>query len=196
MQSDEAAPPKMRAGTGVFVLVAVFNLAAAFLISWITDRYFQGNCFEHLRTVLEPSWNAVRTGVMFAPVFMVLSTVLPYIRKKVLNLPTQTLNDFVEPAGVLDCAVYATASTISDGILYRGVIQHLGGIWCANALFALMHFSGWKSLPYVAATFVYGISLSGIYAYSGNLWTPITASLLVNFVSFMLHSYAHRQMMN
>lgn len=83
--------------------------------------------------------------------------------------------------------VIALMSGVAEEIFFRGVLQAQFGIWIASAVFGLAHI--WKKTAIVYGIYaaLMGAVFGGIYEYSGNLWIPILAHIVNNFVAIVYY---------
>ncbi len=79
----------------------------------------------------------------------------------------------------------ALMSGISEEVLFRGVLQAQIGLAGASILFGLAHVWRKDTLVYgVYAAFI-GVVLGSVYMLTHNLWTPIVAHVVNNFVAIL-----------
>ena len=176
--------PEIKVTTLLIAVQAVITVALAFGMAAMVDHFFVGNNhYTHeLLWALLPNTRAVLIGFAVTPAFLVLSEVIPYIRERWLKLPTENVNNYSVPTSTFGYVLRALLSGSSEEILFRGLFQATLGLWVAAALFALLHLVSKKAWPYAASTFIYGVFLGLVYIVAGNLWAPMIAHMINNFV--------------
>ena len=79
----------------------------------------------------------------------------------------------------------AVMSGISEEVFFRGVLQAQIGLVGASTVFGLAHIWRKDTLIYgVYAAFI-GVVLGSVYMLTHNLWTPIVAHVVNNFVAIL-----------
>lgn len=79
----------------------------------------------------------------------------------------------------------AVMSGISEEVLFRGVLQTQWGLVAASILFGLAHIWRKDALVYGVYAAVIGVLLGGVYMLTHNLWAPILAHVVNNFVAIL-----------
>lgn len=95
--------------------------------------------------------------------------------------------DALEVAGYPVMLVVVTAAALGEEVLFRGGLQPLIGVFPAAILFGFSH-GGWKKemWAYAVAASISGSAFGAVYAWTGNIWVPITAHALHNVLSTVL----------
>jgi len=95
-----------------------------------------------------------------------------------------------------DLLVLAAVSGFCEEIFFRGVVQaQLGasnpafGIAVTSLAFGFFHDPSCKHISYCLVAFIYGLVLGTLYHVTGNLWLPIVAHIVHNFVSLYILRY-------
>jgi membrane protease YdiL (CAAX protease family) len=92
---------------------------------------------------------------------------------------------------ILAVLIIAIIPAFGEELLFRGVVQNLFrhlvrnvhvAIWLSSFLFALMHFQFYGLLPRMLLGALFGY----LYYWSSNLWIPIAAHLINNFLLLAL----------
>jgi membrane protease YdiL (CAAX protease family) len=72
--------------------------------------------------------------------------------------------------------------SLTEEILFRGVIQTNFGLWASSILFAVLHFRYLeKPVLFIMVTAV-SFSLGAVYQWTGNLFVPAAAHFMIDFV--------------
>ncbi len=83
-----------------------------------------------------------------------------------------------------EIAWVALLSGMSEEYLFRGALQEKFGLWVAAAVFAVIHWPLNRNCiawPFVAGTV--GLALGGLRIWTGALWAPAIAHVVVNAVN-------------
>jgi membrane protease YdiL (CAAX protease family) len=105
--------------------------------------------------------------------------------RRIKNLVEQEVAPLFCGFSVASTALIALISGLSEEVLFRGVLQSQIGLVGASVLFGLAHVWRKDAVVYgVYATFI-GALLGGVYAVTQNLWGPVTAHVLNNFVAIL-----------
>ncbi len=106
----------------------------------------------------------------------------------------QLIQDDVSPLfqhiGIGAVLFIAIISGVAEEIFFRGVLQAQFGIWVASCIFGLAHIWKKAAIPYGIYAALIGLVFGAIYTLSGNLWIPILAHIVNNFVAILY--YIHR----
>ncbi len=86
---------------------------------------------------------------------------------------------------LLDLLIIAGTSGFCEEVLFRGVMQHQFGIWSTCAIFGVFHCPSLRFLGYGIWVFMAGLVLSFMYQITGNLWCPILAHGVSNYLSLI-----------
>lgn len=104
----------------------------------------------------------------------------PFKESLLSRLPDFTIEDII---------FIAIMSGIGEEILFRGWIQYELGIVVASILFGLIHIWGKEGIGYGLYAIGMGFVLGYLYNYTGNLWAPVLAHTVNNFLGlFALQS--------
>lgn len=106
-------------------------------------------------------------------------------------LPFKRIQQFVQDqfAPTLSCcqvwelALLAAFAGIGEEVLFRGVLQPRTGFLIATLLFGLAHPI---SVTYVIVACLLGAVLGLLQLYGGNLWAPIIAHAVYDYIGFVL----------
>lgn len=97
----------------------------------------------------------------------------PFKENLLSRLPEFSLEDII---------FIAVMSGIGEEILFRGWIQTYMGIVTASILFGLIHIWGKEGIGYGVYAVGMGFILGYLYSYTGNLWAPVLAHTVNNFL--------------
>lgn len=187
---------KIKITTTSIVIQGILLVGFAYLIAWISDHYFGTDYWQTVLKALVPSWQMLGLGLLLTPVYLGFAVSLVYIRTKLTKVSPQTTSNLLEPPSRFGAVVRAIFSGIPEEILNRGVIQSMTGLWLASVIFGALHFSGRKSLLYVASTFAYGLFYGLVFLYSANLWPSIVIHVISNSIGGLQHAQRSRNQRN
>lgn len=92
------------------------------------------------------------------------------------NLPRFTVEDIL---------LIALMSGLAEEILFRGWLQTKLGIVVASVLFGLIHIWGREGIGYGLYAVGMGFVLGYLFQVTGNLWTPVCAHAVNNFLGLL-----------
>jgi len=88
-----------------------------------------------------------------------------------------------------DCAALAAASGLAEEMLFRGALQPEIGLLAASVVFGLAHLvPRWPLLLWSVFAVAIGLVFGGVFVWSGSLWVPVVAHVVVNAVNLPLLS--------
>ncbi len=178
------AKPKIVITTTMIVVQGIFLILLSFGILWAVDHFFHTHHVSALVTALTPTLPALKLGALLAVPFFIVFEFTWVLRFK-LGVQGENTENFLKKTGLVGQALLALASGTGEEVLFRGTLQALFGVWASAVVFALMHCTGKKSIPYVINCLIMGLTLSGIFIWSGNLWAGIVVHILNNFLCFV-----------
>jgi membrane protease YdiL (CAAX protease family) len=79
-----------------------------------------------------------------------------------------------------DIIVISTMAALGEELLFRGALQPLIGLLPMAMLFGLLHAT---SLAHIVLASLLGLWLGWLYQWSGSLWPPITAHLVLDLLA-------------
>lgn len=79
----------------------------------------------------------------------------------------------------------AVVSGVSEEVLFRGILQTQFGLVAASILFGLAHIWRKDAVSYGIYAAIIGVLLGGVSLLTQNLWEPIVAHALNNFVAIL-----------
>ncbi len=83
-----------------------------------------------------------------------------------------------------EALVVALLSGVGEEALFRGLLQPLLGLWLAAAVFGILHIGpSPRFLPWTAMAFAAGLIFGALFAWTGNLVTPMLAHATVNYLN-------------
>ena len=126
--------------------------------------------------LLTMNYLAVEYGSRYLPFFRVL--------KQLLEEDVAPLFKNI-PLGVV--VVIAIVSGIAEEAFFRGFLQPLIGLWLASLIFGLAHIWRKMAMRYGLYAAVIGLYFGGLYALTGNLWTPVLAHSVNNLVAILYY---------
>ena len=81
----------------------------------------------------------------------------------------------------------AAVSGISEEVFFRGVLQEQFGLIVASLIFGIAHVWRKNAIWYGLYAALVGGILGGVYASTHNLWAPIVAHMLNNFIAILYY---------
>lgn len=147
------------------------------------------------RTDVLPLGSAVALGVGLGLTIVVLSQLWTRLwpsGEAVARMLGETLGELRGR----ECAVLAVASGLSEEMLFRGALQPEVGLLAASVVFGLAHLvPRWPLLLWSAFAVAIGFVFGGVFEWTGSLWVPVVAHVVVNAVNLPLLSrrYGRRQ---
>jgi membrane protease YdiL (CAAX protease family) len=172
----------------VIVVVGVVVEAGLGVLAWIL-----GWCMgQPAGASLRPEWAAFAWGVAATgPLILVFvgcqrSSLKPFAR--IRTFFDETLRPLFAQCSLGELALVATAAGIGEELLFRGVVQAFASRWLgpgaglavSNLLFGLLH----PITPaYVVLAGLMGAYLGALWLATGNLFAPITAHALYDFLA-------------
>lgn len=94
----------------------------------------------------------------------------------------RALIDRLPPLSWEDIVLISVMSGLAEEILFRGWLQTTLGLIPASLLFGLVHVWGREGIGYGIYATGLGAVLGGLFAMTGNLWTPILAHAVNNLL--------------
>lgn len=82
-----------------------------------------------------------------------------------------------------DYVIISLLAALGEEPLFRGVIQPLAGLVPTAVLFGLLHAT---SVAHIVLAFLLGLGLGWLYQWSGSLWPPILAHLMIDLATGLL----------
>ncbi len=106
------------------------------------------------------------------------------ILKQLIEEDVSPLFRHVDAGGVF---IIALISGFAEEVLFRGVLQAQFGLWISSVVFGLAHI--WRKTAILYGMYASGIGLilGSMYQVSGNLWVPILAHIVNNFVAILYY---------
>jgi membrane protease YdiL (CAAX protease family) len=95
-----------------------------------------------------------------------------------------------ESFGTADYVIVASMAALGEEPLFRGVFQPLLGLVPTAVLFGLLHAT---CVAHVIVAGVLGLLLGWLYQWSGSLWPPIAAHVMIDLVSSLFLARAVRR---
>ena len=128
-------------------------------------------------------WGDVAVGVGTGLFVILLSDLLTERTQWGEDL-ARRLAETVGSLSGLQCVGLALLSGIGEEMFFRGALQPVVGLGWASLLFGLMHFAPDKALlPWTGFAVVMGAVLGALYLWTGSLWAPILAHVVINGVN-------------
>jgi membrane protease YdiL (CAAX protease family) len=81
----------------------------------------------------------------------------------------------------------AVISGISEEVFFRGVLQEQFGLIVASLIFGVAHVWRKNAIWYGLYAVLIGGLLGGVYASTRNLWAPVVAHMLNNFIAILYY---------
>ena len=143
---------------------------------------------SHAQLELMPIfWGVVAT----APMLLLLYALERWAPlEKLRRLVDVELRPLFQDTSALGLLLLSASAGVGEELLFRGLLQDgltgwvgpVFGLVLASLIFGLAHFI---SVSYFVLTGLIGIYLGGLYLLTGNLWTPIVAHGLYDFLALM-----------
>jgi membrane protease YdiL (CAAX protease family) len=128
-------------------------------------------------------WGDLTVGVGTALLVILLSDLLTQRTQWGEEL-TRRLAATVGSLSSMQCVGLALLSGIGEEMFFRGALQPAVGLGWASLLFGLMHFAPEKALlPWTGFAVVMGVVFGALYLWTGSLWAPIVAHVVINGVN-------------
>lgn len=173
----------MQITPGLIVVHGVLLTTLTFIILGVVDYFFHQQHMRQMLTALVPYPGAILLGTVIGFPFFVFGELCWWVRRRICK-ENESSEDFIQARSTAGYAVHSFFSGFPEEVLLRGCIQAFAGIWIASALFAAMHITSKRAVPYAVTTFFYGLILGAIYLYTGNLWVSIMCHVVNNFLTF------------
>lgn len=147
-----------------------------------------------LHIALTPTMNACVIGIVAGLLLLTINyVVIEYgaryssILRTLKTLIEVDVSPLFRRIDVHAVIVIAILSGVAEEIFFRGVLQAQFGIWIASAVFGLAHI--WKKTAIVYGMYaaLIGLVFGGLYEHSGNLWVPILAHIVNNFIAILYY---------
>jgi len=140
-----------------------------------------------LATILPASGRAwlVGTGLgAGVAVVIVVGTRVLVARTGWAKLLAQELRGIVGELRRGEALAVALLSGVGEETLFRGVLQPLLGLWLTSLLFGLLHIGpNRRFVPWTLMACAAGLIFGAMFAWTGNLFTPILAHVLTNYLN-------------
>jgi len=145
-----------------------------------------------LQSIMLPVFPYVWIGMGLGSVILVFSAILlsygaRYFSwcRRIKHLMEYEVAPLFRHVSAWDAFLLALISGVSEEVLFRGILQAQIGIVGASILFGLAHVWRKDAVIYgIYAAFI-GAIFGGVYALTQNLWAPIMAHMLNNFVAIV-----------
>lgn len=127
-----------------------------------------------------PSSPADWALIFFAPAIVIAMEWLlfRYVPRRYWFEP---INDqLAQKFSLWELALIFAMSSVSEELLFRGVLQNLLGFRIATLLFVVIHVRYLKRALLLLVTFILACVLGGVYLQSGSLWVVILCHFLLN----------------
>ncbi|PIE35781.1 hypothetical protein CSA56_02835 [candidate division KSB3 bacterium] len=152
-----------------------------------------------LQQALQPTLSACLIGIVVGVFVLVFNyVIIEYGSRYVtaLRIIHQLIEQDIFPIfkhfGITGALCIAIISGFAEEFFFRGVLQAQIGIWLASLVFGLVHIWSKPAIIYGVYTALIGLLFGGLYLWIGNLWSPILAHMVNNFVAILYyrHSFA------
>lgn len=173
------------------ILVRALGLEGLILViavvwAWLKDISW--------RTALTPTLSHCMAGIAAGLVLLAINyAILEYGSR--YNAFFQTLKRLIEEdvsplfknVDFVAVVIIALVSGVAEELFFRGVLQPQIGLWLSSIVFGLAHI--WKKAAVIYGIYAIGIGLilGSLYKLSGNLWVPILAHVVNNFVAILYY---------
>lgn len=176
--------PKFVVTKGMLVGQGIFLTIVAVAIACAVDFFAGTHHLAQLFTALIPYPSVLLYGAVLTIPFFIAGETIWVLRHKFGVAGESSENFISNKISISDSAVFSLFSGLPEEVLFRGVLMPLWGIWASSIAFGLSHCTGERSIPYVIETFLMGVALAFIFAWSGSLWVGIVIHVGNNFLSF------------
>lgn len=173
---------------GVMGVTAILLLVVAKLWQWLGE-------ITLLRLVITPQASLI--GVGLAAAIVMASGIIYRVWPAYRQSADTYLAFVIKPLAWPDLIWLGLLPGLSEELLFRGVmLSALGLDWLAvvmsSLVFGVLHLSGAQQWPYVIWATIVGLALGYGAIATGNLWVPILAHIITNWVSSSLWKYNNR----
>ncbi|SDN38109.1 CPBP family intramembrane glutamic endopeptidase [Alkalicoccus daliensis] len=150
--------------------------------------FFQGSILVPFQQITI-SLKATLIGAVFAFIVIVIEIICMKL------LPEKWFDDgginerIFKNMHPLQIVFFSIIVGFSEELLFRGVIQTEFGIVIASLIFALIHIRYLGNVFLFSFVVIISFSLGALYWWTGNLWTSITAHIIIDLVLGILIRY-------
>lgn len=167
---------------GLVENVIIFVLPVLFYVSFV-HGVGPTEAFRRLGFRRERLGVALAAGAGVVILFMVATQLVAMGIQQFQELPENERAQAIGLGVGLSGAFFlALASSVSEEVLFRGFLQPRIGIWAQAVIFSLAHIS-YVDVVEVVVTFALALVFGLLYARTKNLWAPIAAHFVFNFLS-------------
>lgn len=107
--------------------------------------------------------------------------------RTIKHLIEQDLSPFFKHVHVGSIGFIAILSGISEEIFFRGVLQSQIGLLLSSIIFGCAHIWKKTAILYGIYAAVIGLYFGMLYTLTGNLWVPVIAHIINNFVAILYY---------
>jgi membrane protease YdiL (CAAX protease family) len=177
----EEPPPERDVPPGLLVGVTLFYglmAVGAFGLAAICDLDLAAVALGEPSSAL-PHAHAAAAGAGVGLALVLLSR--PFLKRRAMAGLRASLREALGRPGPAAICVLAATSAIGEELLFRGVLQHLVGLWPTALLFALLHGGGApRLLGWTLFAAGAGVALAFLAQATGSLLAPLIAHFTVN----------------
>ena len=149
-----------------------------------------------LRTALTPTLAHCVTGVISGCILLAGNYVIVEYGSRYSSL-LHTIKTLIETdvsplfrhIDVWTMIFIAIISGVAEEIFFRGVVQSQIGIWLSSLVFGLAHIWKKTAILYGIYAALIGFVFGAMYIATGNLWVPILAHVVNNFVAIFYYTH-------
>ncbi|MEY2984442.1 MAG: hypothetical protein RLZZ568_1059 [Cyanobacteriota bacterium] len=173
---------------GVMGVTAVLLLIVAKLWQWLGEIYL-------MRLVLTAKDGLL--GVTLAGAIIIASGIIYRLWPAYRNSADAYLAFVIKPLIWPDLLWLGLLPGLSEELLFRGVMLSALGmnglaVIVSSLVFGVLHLSNIQQWPYVVWATIVGLALGFAAIATGNLFVPIVAHIITNWVSSGLWKWTHR----
>ena len=173
------------------LLFQVFLLEGGLLVIALLWAFWQD---IPLRAAITPTMNACILGIAAGLLLLILNYMLieygarySHILRTLKTLIEADVSPLFKHVDLQTVVGIALISGVAEELFFRGVLQAQFGIWIASTIFGLAHIWKKTAIFYGIYAALMGLVFGNIYTLSGNLWVPILAHFVNNFVAILYY---------
>lgn len=189
IDENEIKSPIKKEMTVIFFFSQGVILLLALVIGWIAYRKF--TWFLPMLTI---NTKFVLLGIICGIVGILFNTIVTNLFKRIIPkkmlIQEETDKEMFKDRSLIEIILIFLLASISEELLFRGVIQNLFGLWIATIIFIIVHYRYFKYLYRTAMLTVICIFIGLMYEYfNHNLIPVISLHFIYNLIGGLLLRY-------